>query len=162
MFERAQYIFVLLGFFVLSGIGMCFGNPKGILWSDWITEKGRWVLILGNLLFLFLAIRQLRIWNISVGENEIYLKRFLGSKKIILREKELISFTVELQKDPSWMRHPRTTIIVTLQTTKGELTFSSSDYKSFDSTLNKLFSQNKEMRKQCFREISRLKNNADI
>ncbi|AEA43277.1 hypothetical protein [Fluviicola taffensis] len=157
MFERKLYIAILLGFFILSGIGMCFGNPEEIPWSDWISEKGRWVLILGNLLFLFLAIRQLRIWNISVGENEIYLKRFLGSKKITLLEKELTSFHVELHKDPWWMKGPRTTILITLHTTQGTITLNSSDYSHFDSTLAKLFSKNRQMHMECLRKISTLK-----
>jgi hypothetical protein len=141
---------------------MCFGNPKGVSWLDWINTNGRWALLLAPLLFLFLALRQLRIWNVSAGENEIYLKRFLGSKKIILQKKDMISFDVELDIDPSWMKNPRNTIVVKLQTTQGEFTFNSSDYKLFDSTLNKLFSQNKEMRTQCFGQISRLKNKAGI
>ncbi len=157
MFERTLYIFVLVGFFVLSGIGVWFGNPNGVSWTNWITGNGRWVLLLAHILFLVLALRQLWIWNISVGKNEIYLKRFFGSKKITLQSTDLISFTVELDKDPSWMKNSRTTIIVRLQTTQGKMTFNSSDYKSFDKTLNKLFSQNREMRLQCFKKISQLK-----
>lgn len=162
MLERKLHISILLGFFILSGIGICFGNPEGVKWVDWITEKGRWVLLLANLLFLILAFRQLSIWNIYVGEGEIYLKRFLGAKKITLREKDLISFTVEIDKDPSWMKNPRTTVIVKLQTTQGEKTFNSSDYKSFDKEVAKLFSQNREMHLRCLRQISKLKSKAGI
>lgn len=162
MFERAQYIFVLLGFFLLSGIGIFFGNPKGVSWLEWMNTNGRWALFIAPLLFLFLALRQLQIWNISAGENEIYLKRFLGSKKITLHKKDLISFDVELQKDPSWMKRPRTTIILSLQTTQGEITFNSYDYQSFERKMAELFSHHKEMRLQCLQQISRLKDKAGI
>lgn len=162
MLERKLYIGILIGFFVLSGIGICFGNPEGVKWADWITEKGRWVLLLANLLFLILAFRQLSVWNISVGKGEIYLKRFLGSKKIVLREKDLISFTVEIDKDASWMKNPRTTIIVKLQTTQGEKTINSSDYRLFDKEIAKLFSHNKEMQLRCLQQISKLKSKAGI
>lgn len=114
------------------------------------------------MLFLVLAFRQLFVWNIQVEEGEIYLNRFLGLKKLILKKNDFISFTVELDKDPWWMKRPRTTIILKLQTTQGKLTFNSSDYKSFDHTLTKLFSQNREMHIQCFRQISRLKAKSDI
>lgn len=162
MIERTLYISILFGLFILSGVGICFGNPEDVKWADWITEKGRWVLILANVLFLIFAFRQLYIWNISVGEDEIYLKRFLGSKKIVLREKDLISFTVEVDKDPSWMKRPRTTIIIKLRTTQGEKTFNSSDYRSFDKEIAKLFSHNKEMHMRCLRQISKLKSKAGI
>ena len=119
-------------------------------------------MLLANLLFLIFAFRQLYIWNITVGENEIYLKRFLGSKKITLHKKDLISFDVELQKDPSWMKRPRTTIIVSLQTTQGKITFNSYDYQSFESKMAELFSHHKEMRLQCLGEISRLKAKAGV
>lgn len=119
-------------------------------------------MLLANLLFLIFAFRQLYIWNISVGENEIYLKRFLGSKKITLHKKDLISFDIELQKDPSWMRRPRTTLILTLHTTQGKIIFNSYDYQSFESKMAKLFSHNKEMRLQCLQQISRLKAKAGI
>lgn len=157
MAERRLYIAVMIGFFILSGIGAYFGNPEGSVWSDWILEKGRWVILFANLLFLIFALRQLYIWNITVGKDQIYLKRFFGSKKITLCEKDLISFQVELQKDSSWMKWPRTTIILTLQTTEGKITFNSSDYQLFENTLAKLFSHNKEMHLQCLQQISRLK-----
>lgn len=162
MLERTLYISILIGFFILSGVGICFGNPENVQWASWITEKGRWVLLLANLLFLVLAFRQLYIWNISVGESDIYLKRFLGSKKITLREKDLISFTVEIDKDPWWMKNPRTTIVLKLQTTEGKITLNSSDYKSFDKELSNLFSQNQEMHLRCLRQISKLKSKARI
>lgn len=157
MAERSLYITIMIGFFILSGIGGYFGNPEGSVWSDWILEKGRWIILLANLLFLIFAFRQLYIWNIAVGESEIYLKRFLGSKKITLHKKDLISFDVELQKDPSWMKRPRTTLIVTLQTTQGKITFNSYDYQSFERKMAELFSHHKEMRLQCLRQISKLK-----
>ncbi|WP_430405730.1 hypothetical protein [Fluviicola sp.] len=162
MFERTIYISILLGFFILSGIGIYFGNPKNVLWTDWITEKGRCVIVLANLLFLVLAFRQLFVWNVQVEGREIHLNRFLGLKKIVLEESDFISFTVELDKDPWWMKHPKTTIIVKIQTIQGKTTFNSSDYKSFDNTLTKLFSQNRELRVQCFRQISKLKAKSDI
>lgn len=162
MFERTIYISILLGFFILSGIGIYFGNPKNVSWINWITGNGRWVIVLANLLFLVLAFRQLVVWNIQVEEHKIYLNRFLGLKKLVLEESDFITFTVELYKDPWWMKRPRTTIIIKLQTTQGKLTFNSSDYISFDNTLTKLFSQNREMRVQCFRQISRLRSKEGI
>lgn len=162
MSERTIYISILIGFFILSGIGVYFGNPEDVSWTDWITEKGRWVLLLANLLFLILAFRQLYIWNIFVGEGEIYLKRFLGSKKITLHEKDLISFAVEIDKDSWWMKNPRTTIIIKLRTIHGKATFNSSDYKSFDNEIAKLFSQNKDMHIRCLQQISKLKSKAGI
>lgn len=162
MFERKIYILIFLGFFILSGIGIYFGNPKNVSWTNWITEKGRWVLILVNLLFLVLAFRQLFVWNIHVEERKVYLNRFLGLKKLVLEESDFITFTVELDKDPWWMKNPKTTIIVKIQTIQGKMTFNSSDYKLFDNTLTKLFSQNREMRVQCFRQISKLKAKSEI
>jgi hypothetical protein len=162
MTERSIYIAVMMGFFILSGIGGYFGNPAGSVWSDWILEKGRWICLIANLLFLIFAFRQLYIWNITVGESEIHLKRFLGSKKITLHKKDLISFDVELQKDPSWIKRPRTTIIVSLQTTQGKIAFNSYDYQSFESKIAELFSHNKEMRLQCLHQISRLKAKAGV
>lgn len=162
MFERTIYILILLGFFILSGIGIYFGNPKNVSWINWITENGRWVIVLANLLFLVLAFRQLVVWNIQVEEHQICLNRFLGLKKLVLKKPDFINFTVELDKDPWWIKNPKTTIIVKLQTTKDKLTFNSSDYKSFDNTLTKLFSQNREMHVQCFRQISKLKTKSDI
>ncbi len=153
MSERNLYILALIVLFILSGVGIYFGNPNEVAWTDWITEKGRWILILANVLFLVFAFRQLYIWNISVGKNEVCLKRFLGLKKIILREKDFVSFTVEIDKDPSWMKRPRTTIIVKLQTTKEKIAFNSFDYRSFDNELAKLFSLNKDMHLQCLRQI---------
>lgn len=162
MSERKLYISILIGFFILSGIGVYFGNPDGVKWTSWITEKRRWVLLLANLLFLILAFRQAYIWNISVGKGEVYLKRFLGSKKITLREKDLISFIVEMDKDPWWMKNPRTTMILKLQTTKGKVTFNSSDYNSFDNEISKLFSHNGEMHTRYLRQISKLKSKAGV
>jgi len=46
MAERRIYIAVMIGFFILSGIGGFFGNPKGSVWSEWILEKGRWGMVI--------------------------------------------------------------------------------------------------------------------
>ncbi|WP_300663817.1 hypothetical protein [Fluviicola sp.] len=40
MLERTLYISILIGFFILSGAGICFGNPEDVKWADWITEQG--------------------------------------------------------------------------------------------------------------------------
>lgn len=157
MFERIIYILVLFGFFILSGIGVYFGNDHNTPWTEWITEKGRWVLLLANALFLVLAFRQLLVWNIYPGKDQIQLKRFLGLRKIVLRKDDFVSFTVEIDKDAWWMKNPRTTVVIRLQTTKGKVVLNASDYKSFDDVLTQLFSLNNAMRLQCLGQISRLK-----
>lgn len=162
MFERTLYIVVLIGFFILSGIGVYVGNREEIPWSEWITENGRWVLVFANVLFLVLAFRQLSVWNISVEEPAIILKRYLGLKKITLHEKDFTYFTVERYKEPWWMKNSKTTIIVKLHTTEGKVTFNSSDYRSFKRRLTQLFSQNKEMRMKCLAQISRLETNTGV
>lgn len=162
MFERIQYISILIGFFILSGIGVYFGNDENILWTEWITEKGRWVLILANLLFLFLAIRQMSVWNVYPSHDQILLKRFLGLKKMVLRKQDFTSFAIKMDKDLWWMKNVRTTYVLNLQTTQGKLTFNSSDYKSFDRTLLALFTLNTKMHRECLRQISQSKTKAGI
>ena len=157
MFQRTSYFLVFIGFFILSGIGCYFGNDENTSWTQWILEKGRWMLVLANLAFLFLAMRQLAVWNVSTTADGILLKRLMGWKKGILRKQDFTSFKIQINRDPWWMKHPRTTFVLELQTTRGKWTFNSSDYNSFEQTVSTLFAYNAEMRLECLRQISRLK-----
>lgn len=157
MLERISYLFLFLGFFVLSGIGCYFGNDENTPWPQWISENGRWMILFANGLFLLLAIRQLAVWNIEVTADGVLLKRFLGLKKILLHKPDFISFKVEMHRDFRWMKNPRATIVVKLQTSRGKFTFNASDYKSFEQKILDLFSPNTEMRSKCIGQISRLK-----